>query len=64
MLRFYSQKFRHFTIRDFHEFFFNWHLHIYKKHDTLSHVTFLHTKSQKIRKKRDNLRYVFYIQEA
>ena len=33
---------------------------IYKKHDTLRYVTFLYTKSQTLRKKQDNLRYVLY----
>ena len=32
---------------------------IYKKHDTLRYVTFLYTKSLTIRKKQDNLWYVF-----
>ena len=32
---------------------------IYKKHDTLCYGTFLYTKSQTLRKKQDNLRYVF-----
>ena len=31
----------------------------YKKHDTLRYVTFLYTKSDTLRKKQDNLRYVF-----
>ena len=31
----------------------------YKKHDTLRNVTFLYTKIQKLRKNKDNLRYVF-----
>ena len=32
---------------------------IYKKHDTLRYVTFLYTKSWTLRKKQDNLPYVF-----
>ena len=32
---------------------------IYKNHDTLRHVTFLYTKSQRLRKKQDKLHYVF-----
>ena len=32
---------------------------IYKKHDTLRYVKVLYTKSQTLRKKKDNLRYVF-----
>ena len=32
---------------------------IYKKHDTLQYVTFLYTKIHTLRKKQDNLRYVF-----
>ena len=32
---------------------------IYKKHDTFRCVTFLTSKSQTLRKKQDNLRYVF-----
>ena len=32
---------------------------IYKKHDTFRYVKFLNTKSQALRKKQDNLRYVF-----
>ena len=32
---------------------------IYRKNDTLSYVMFLYTKSQKLRKNKDNLRYVF-----
>ena len=43
-LRFYSQKARHFTLRDFHEFF-EIGIYIYEKHDTLRYVTFLYTKS-------------------
>ena len=30
--------------------FFNWHLLIYKKHNTLSYVTFLHTKRKTFKK--------------
>ena len=58
-LCFYSQKSRHFTLRDFHEVSY-WHLCIYKKHDTLRYVTF-YTKSQTLRKKQDNFRFVFFI---
>ena len=32
---------------------------LYKKHDTLRYVTILNTKSQTLRKKQGNLRYVF-----
>ena len=32
---------------------------IYKKHDTLRNVTFLHTNIQTLCKNQDNLRYVF-----
>ena len=32
---------------------------IFKKHDTLRYVTFLYTKSKTLRKKQDNLLYVF-----
>ena len=32
---------------------------IFKKHDTLRYVTYLYTKRQTLRKKQDNLRYVF-----
>ena len=32
---------------------------IYKNHDTLRYVMFLYTKSQTLRKNKDNLRYVF-----
>ena len=32
---------------------------IYKKHDILRYVTFLYSKSRTLRKKQDNLRYVF-----
>ena len=32
---------------------------IYKKYDTLRYVTFLYTKSETLRNKQDNLRYVF-----
>ena len=37
-----------------------WHLHVYKKHDTLRYVTFLYTKILTLRKKQDYLRYVLY----
>ena len=37
----------------------NWHLYVYKKHDTLRYVTFLYANIQTLRKKQDNLRYVF-----
>ena len=57
-LRFYIQKSRLLTLRDFHEIF-EIAIYIYKKHDTLRYVTFLYTKSQTLRKKQDNLRYVF-----
>ena len=58
-LLFYSQKSGHFTLRDFSCIFFYWHLYIYIKHDTLRYVTFLYPKSQTLRKKQDNFRYVF-----
>ena len=32
---------------------------IYKKHDTLRYVAFLYTKIQTLRKKQENLRYIF-----
>ena len=32
---------------------------IYKKHNTLRYVTFLHTKTLTLRKKQDNLRFIF-----
>ena len=44
--------------------FLNWHIYIHKKHNTLRNVTFLHTKPQTLRKKQDNLRYVFSIQKS
>ena len=37
---------------------------IFKKHDTLRYVTFLYTRSQTLRKKQDNLQYLFYIQKS
>ena len=37
---------------------------IYKKHDTLHYVTFLYTKSWTLRKKKDNLRYVFIYKKS
>ena len=43
MSRFYSQKFRHFILRNFHVFL-HWHLYIYKNHDTLRYVKFFYTK--------------------
>ena len=57
-LRFYLQKAIHLTLRDFYEFLKL--AFIYKKHDTLRQVTFLYTKSQTLRKKQNNLRYVLY----
>ena len=44
----------------FHEIF-EIGIYIYKTHDTLRYVTFLYTKSQTLRKKQDNLRYVFIL---
>ena len=58
-LRFYSQKSIHYTFRDFSWIFWNWHFYIFKKYDTLRYVTFFYSKSQTLRKKQDNLRYVF-----
>ena len=37
---------------------------IYKKHDNLHYVTFLCTNSQTLRKKQDNLRFVFMYKNA
>ena len=58
------KRIRHFTLRNFSWNFWNWHLYIYKKHDTLCYVTFLYTEIDTFRKKKDNLRYFFIIQKA
>ena len=39
--------------------FWNWHLYIHKKHDTLRYVRFLYTKCQTLCKNQDNLCSVF-----
>ena len=39
--------------------FWDWHLYIYIKHENLRYVTFLYTKRQSLKKKQDNLRYIF-----
>ena len=58
-LRFYWQKARHFTSRNYLWSFWNRHLYIYKKHDTSRFVTFLYAKSQTLQKKQDKFCYFF-----
>ena len=58
-LRFHTQKVRHFILRDFYEFLKFASIYIYTNHDTFRYVTFLYTKSQTLRKKKDNLSYIF-----
>ena len=73
--RFYMQKERHFSksntisvmflytkshilyVKQFFMKCSSWN--IYKKHDTFCYGTFLYAKTQTLRKKQDNLRYVF-----
>ena len=64
VLRFFSQKSRHFTLRDFSCFFKNWHVYMYKKHDTLRYVTFLYTKIPTLQKISRQFASCFYIQKA
>ena len=61
-LHFYSQKSRHFTLRNFSLKLRSWHLYIFKKHDTLRYVTFLNTKPRHFEKSRKfSLRFFIYI---
>ena len=69
---FYSQKTRHFKLRNFSWNVWNWHLYLYKKHETMRYVTFLYTKIQTLEKRKticvrffiykkpDTLRYVIF----
>ena len=38
--------------------------YVFKNYDTLRYVTFLYTKIHSLRKRKDNLRYIFMIQKA
>ena len=63
-LRFYSQKYGHFMLRNFSRNFWNWHLYIYKKHNTLRYVDFYILKSRHLDKSKKVCVTFFYIQKV
>ena len=62
--RFYSQKARHFTSRNFSWNCWNWHLYKSKKHYTLRYMTFIYTKTRHLKKGKTNCVTFFYIQKS